>query len=111
METHTLLTPPLRYFFDKNNKLVVSVDTYIKGIHFVNFKKPELVIKKVIRSSISDLICKGVQPKFYFIAGSGNKKTFTKKNLFKISQALKSEQKNSKNPKKCNFQKKGGNQL
>ena len=25
-------------FFDRSNKLVVSIDTYIKGIHFVNFK-------------------------------------------------------------------------
>ena len=33
------------------------------------------VIKKILRSSISDLICKGVSPKFYFISGSGNKKT------------------------------------
>ena len=43
-------------FFDKTNKLVVSIDTYIEGSHFVNFNKPELVIKKVVRSSISDLI-------------------------------------------------------
>ena len=42
--------------------------------------------------SISDLICKGVTPKFYFISGSGNKKTFTKNNLYKISKSLKSEQ-------------------
>ena len=53
-------------FFDKKKKLVVSVDTYIEGKHFLNFKNPELIIKKVIRSSISDLICKGVKPKYYF---------------------------------------------
>ena len=53
-------------FFDKNFKLVVSVDTYVEGKHFFNFKKPDLVIKKIIRSSISDLICKGVKPKYYF---------------------------------------------
>ena len=29
-------------FFDKLNKLVVSVDTYIEGNHFINFKKPDL---------------------------------------------------------------------
>ncbi len=80
-------------FFDKNNRLVVSIDTYNNGIHFLNFKKPELVIKKIIRSSISDLICKGVLPKFYFISGSGNKKTFSKINLSKISKALQQEQK------------------
>ena len=51
-----------------------------------------MVIKKILRSSISDLICKGVKPKFYFISSSGNKKTFTKKNLYKISKSLKSEQ-------------------
>jgi len=79
-------------FFDKKNKLVVSVDTYTEGIHFINFKKPDLVIKKIIRSSISDLICKGVKPKYYFISGSGNKKSFSKSNLLKISRSLKEEQ-------------------
>ena len=80
-------------FFDKANKLVVSVDTYIEGNHFHNFKNPELTIKKIIRSSISDLICKGVKPKYYFLSGSGNSKTFTKNNLAKISKSLKEEQK------------------
>tara|TARA_B100001063_G_scaffold196620_1_gene188618 strand:- start:35 stop:994 length:960 start_codon:yes stop_codon:yes gene_type:complete len=79
-------------FFDKSKKLVVSVDTYIKGIHFINFKKPELVIKKIIRSSISDIICKGVKPKYYFVSGSGNKKSFSSINLKKISKSLKQEQ-------------------
>ena len=49
-------------FFDKSQKLVVSVDTYIQGKHFLNFNRPELVIKKILRSSISDLVCKGVYP-------------------------------------------------
>ena len=79
-------------FFDKKNKLVVSVDTYIEGNHFIDFKKPELVIKKIIRSSISDLICKGVNPKYYFISGSGNKKSFSKLNLLKITKSLNQEQ-------------------
>ena len=79
-------------FFDKKKSLVISIDTYNEGTHFLNFKKPELVIKKIIRSSISDLICKGVLPKFYFISGSGNKKSFTKRNLSKISNSLEQEQ-------------------
>ena len=79
-------------FFDKKKGLVISIDTYNQGSHFLNFKKPNLVIKKIIRSSISDLICKGVAPKFYFISGSGNKKTFSKNNLSKISKALRQEQ-------------------
>ena len=80
-------------FFDKKKKVVISVDTYNINTHFVNFRSPDLVIKKILRSSISDLICKGVKPKFYFISGSGNKKNFTKKNLLKISKSLKNEQK------------------
>ena len=80
-------------FFNKTNKLAVSVDTYVEGIHFINFKKPDLVIKKILRSSISDLICKGIYPKFYFISGSGDRKSFSKTNLKKISNSLKQEQK------------------
>ena len=79
-------------FFDKKKGIVISVDTYIEGIHFVNFNSPNLVVKKILRSSISDLICKGVRPKFYFISGSGNSKTFSKKNLLLISKSLKNEQ-------------------
>ncbi len=79
-------------FFDKKRGVVITVDTYNIGTHFINFKSPDLVIKKILRSSISDLICKGVKPKFYFISGSGSKKTFTKNNLYKISKSLKSEQ-------------------
>ena len=35
-------------FFDKSKKLVVTVDTYEEGVHFINFKKPGLVIKKIL---------------------------------------------------------------
>jgi thiamine-monophosphate kinase len=80
-------------FFDKGRGLVISIDTYNEGSHFLDFKSPNLVIKKILRSSISDLICKGVCPKFYFVSGSGNKKTFSKKNLSKISVSLQQEQK------------------
>ncbi len=79
-------------FFDKNKGIVISIDTYNLGYHFIDFKHPDLVIKKILRSSISDLICKGVLPKFYFIAGSGNNKTFSKKNLSLISNSLIQEQ-------------------
>ena len=79
-------------FFDKKNKLIVSTDTYVEGVHFINFKRPDLVIKKIIRSSVSDLVCKGVNPKYYFISGSGNSKAFSKKNLKKMVNSLKQEQ-------------------
>ena len=80
-------------FFDKSKKLVVTVDTYEKGVHFINFKKPELVIKKILRSSLSDIICKGVKPKYYFISASGNNISFSNTNLLKISKSLREEQK------------------
>ena len=80
-------------FFDKTNKLAVSIDTYVEGNHFLNFQNPELVIKKILRSSISDIICKGIKPKYYFLSASGNKKVFTKNNLAKITKSLKEEQK------------------
>ena len=80
-------------FFNKNRGLVVSIDTYNEGVHFPNFKYPNLVIKKVIRSSISDLIAKGVKPEYYFISGSGNKSKFSKMNLKMISKSLNQEQK------------------
>ena len=80
-------------FFDKKKGLVISIDTYNEGYHFLNFKRPGQVIKKIIRSSISDLICKGVEPKFYFISGSGNKNSFSNKNLLEVSKSLKQEQK------------------
>ncbi len=79
-------------FFDKKKGIAISVDTYNLGYHFIDFKHPHLVIKKILRSSISDLICKGVLPKFYFIAGSGNNKTFSKKNLSLVSKSLAQEQ-------------------
>ena len=80
-------------FFDKKNKVVLSIDTYNQGVHYINFKNPDLVIKKIIRASISDLICKGVKPKFFLISGSGNKSHFNKKNLKLISKSINEEQK------------------
>ena len=32
-------------FFDKSKELVISVDTYIEGTHFIDFRNPGLVIK------------------------------------------------------------------
>ena len=83
-------------FFDKKKSIVVSSDTYVEGIHFLNFKNPDLVIKKIVRSSISDLYCKGVKPKFIFIGASGNRISFSKKNMNLVYKSLKQEQKKYK---------------
>ena len=83
-------------FFDKKNNVVVSSDTYVEGVHFLNFKNPSLVIKKIVRSSISDLYCKGVNPKYIFIGASGNSRSFSKKNMGLVYKSLKQEQKKYK---------------
>ena len=80
-------------FFNRTKKLAISIDTYVEKVHFLDFKKPGLLIKKILRSSLSDLICKGVKPKYYFLSASGNSKSFSKKNLEMISNSLSSEQK------------------
>ena len=80
-------------FFDYKKKVGISIDTYVEGTHFLNFKNPNLVIKKALRGAISDLICKGIIPKYYFMSCSGNKKHFTEENLAKIRLDLKQEQK------------------
>ena len=33
-------------FFDKKNKLVISVDTYVEGNHFINFIRPSFCCVK-----------------------------------------------------------------
>ena len=80
-------------FFDYKKKIGISIDSYVEGTHFLNFKNPNLVIKKALRGAISDLICKGIIPKYYFMSCSGNKKHLTQANLAKIKLALKQEQK------------------
>ena len=79
--------------FDKKKSLVVSIDTYNEGVHFVNFKNPNLIIMKAIRSSISDIISKGVDPKYMLITFSGSKKHFKKENIKLMLNTIKKEQK------------------
>ena len=78
-------------FFDQQKQLVISTDTYNEKIHYKNLNHPDLIIKKIIRSSISDLICKGVKPKYIFISASINKKLSKHGNFLLIINSLKSE--------------------
>ena len=80
-------------FFNKKKKLVISVDTYNQKIHFLDLKKPYLVIKKVLRASISDIVSKGVYPKYYFLSASLKKNSLNKRKLNEIIKSLKEEQK------------------
>ncbi len=80
-------------FFDHKKRIAITIDTFVEKTHFLNFKYPNLVIKKSLRASISDLVCKGIIPKYYFFSCSGSKKHLTQKNLAKIRLALSQEQK------------------
>ena len=82
-------------FFDYKKKFAISVDTYVHGVHFVS-KDPSFFLKKTIRSSLSDLYCKGIKPDSYFLSISANKNLISKKWLSKVSKILRSEQRKFK---------------
>ena len=60
-------------FYDSNKKMIFSKDTYVEGIHFIKNSRPEDFIKKIFRSSLSDIYCKGINPEVYFLSLSINK--------------------------------------
>ena len=75
-------------FYDSKKKIIFSTDTYEEGIHFMTSSNPKKFVKKIFRSSISDIYCKGSSPITYFLSLSINK---TKNRWLK---SLKNELKN-----------------
>ena len=75
-------------YFNSKKGIAISLDTYVHGKHFIH-TKPDFFLKKVIRSSLSDLICKGIKPKNYFLSMSLNKKIVNKEWLNKLKKILK----------------------
>ena len=73
--------------------VVISLDTYIHKVHFLDSKDPNNFLKKIIRASISDIICKGAIPRYYFLSFAINKKDISKKWFQKIKKILNKEQK------------------
>ena len=55
-------------FYDTKKKIIFSTDTYEEGIHFLNSSNPKRFLKKIFRSSISDIYCKGSLPTTYFLS-------------------------------------------
>ena len=78
-------------YFNEKNKIIVSIDSYEEGIHFINSSNPKTFVKKIFRASISDLICKGSKPLVYFLSLSLNK--INKKWLKSFSNELLSDSK------------------
>jgi len=83
-------------YFNKEKKLGISVDTYVEGVHFLNSSNPDRFLKKIVRSSLSDIYCKGLIPESYFLSLALNKNCAKKDWLNKFKNILNSEQKKFK---------------
>ena len=79
-------------YFDSKKGIAISVDTYVEGVHFINPSDPNKFLKRVLRASLSDLYCKGIKPKSYFLSFALNKKLVTISWLKKIKYILNTEQ-------------------
>ena len=79
-------------FYEKKNGLAISVDTYVEKIHFLTSSDPNKFVKKILRSSLSDLYCKGIVPKTYFLSFSLNRKQAKHSWLVKVKKILNKEQ-------------------
>ena len=79
-------------YFDSSKGIAISVDTYIEGTHFIDPSNPYKFLKRILRAALSDLYCKGIKPKSYFLSFALNKKLATHSWLKKIKNILNSEQ-------------------
>jgi len=78
--------------YDSNNGLSISIDTYVHGVHFIS-TDPKKFLKKIIRASLSDLYCKGIKPKTYYLSFGLNKSFLNNLWLSKVKRILIAEQK------------------
>jgi thiamine-monophosphate kinase len=79
-------------YYNYQKKIAISVDTYVEGVHFVDSFNPDKFLKKILRSSLSDLYCKGIKPQSYFLSLALNKKHANHLWLKKFKSILNSEQ-------------------
>ncbi|HLZ81948.1 MAG TPA: thiamine-phosphate kinase [Caulobacteraceae bacterium] len=54
---------PTRPGFD----LVVSEDAMVEGVHFLHSERPDLIARRLLRTSLSDLAAKAAEPFGYFL--------------------------------------------
>jgi thiamine-monophosphate kinase len=48
--------------------LVISVDTMVEGVHFLADERPDVVARRLLRTSLSDLAAKAARPFGYFLS-------------------------------------------
>ena len=80
-------------YFDAEKGTAISVDTYVEGVHFIDSSNPNKFLKRILRASLSDLYCKGIKPKSYFLSLALNNKSARFSWLKKINKILHQEQK------------------
>ncbi|MBA1338335.1 MAG: thiamine-monophosphate kinase [Pelagibacterales bacterium] len=78
-------------YYDVNKKIIFSTDTFEEGTHFVKSSNPNKFVKKIFRSAVSDILCKGSRPMVYFLSLSAPK--ITHKWLNSFCNELKKESK------------------
>ena len=83
-------------YFDTKKGIGISVDTYVQGVHFIDASNPNKFLKKILRASLSDLYCKGIKPKSYFLSLAINNKIATNSWLNQFKKILSYEQKKFK---------------
>jgi thiamine-monophosphate kinase len=79
----------------EGNRLVVTMDTLVSGVHFLEFTPPHFIAAKTLRVNLSDLAAMGADPAYYTLSLS--LPTFGEINydddwLDRFSQALAVEQ-------------------
>ena len=79
-------------YYDFKKKYAISVDTYKEGKHFLDSSNPNNFLKKILRASLSDLYCKGIKPKSYFLSLGLDKTFLNNKWMKNFTNILKNEQ-------------------
>ena len=83
-------------YYDVKDKIAISVDTFVEGVHFIDSLYPKKFLKKILRAALSDLYCKGIKPDSYFLTFSINNKLAKPFWLKQVKKILNSEQKKFK---------------
>ena len=83
-------------YYDVKDKIAISVDTFVEGVHFIDSLYPKKFLRKILRAALSDLYCKGIKPDSYFLTFSINNKLAKPFWLKQVKKILNSEQKKFK---------------
>ena len=52
----------------QGHRLVVTMDTLVSGVHFLEFTPPHFIAAKTLRVNLSDLAAMGAEPAWYTLS-------------------------------------------